>query len=118
MGWRKELKKHIKAGVEFRKELRSTLDSTDRTLKSLIAKIQKDELSVGSRDLLIERLMDQNEKLMDRLLARNLPELKTYSLPGGELFETGRSYVPEEDEDLVGTVVPPELFENRTREDG
>jgi len=51
----------------------------------------------------IKRLELQNKDLMDRLMARDIPELKTYTLPGGG--EVTTPYVLGEDEDIAGEVV-------------
>lgn len=54
----------------------------------------------------IKRLEIQNKDLMDRLMARDIPELKTYALPGG--MEVTTPYVQSEDEDIAGEVIEGE----------
>ena len=51
----------------------------------------------------IRELRIQNEELMDRLLARNLPEFKTFTLP--EVQTTEVAYDPLADEDNAGEIL-------------
>ena len=51
----------------------------------------------------IKRLEIQNKDLMDRLMARDIPELKTYTIPVGDTAVA--PYVLGEDEDMAGEIV-------------
>ena len=101
MGWRKQLKREIEKNKAFRSEVRDWIESTDRLLKGLVIKIAKNE----SLDVMNERLLQQNEGLMDRIMSRSLPELKTFTIPGDDLRPIIDEYKIEEDEDLAGEVI-------------
>ena len=101
MGWRKQLKWEIEKNKAFRSEVRDWIESTDRLLKGLVIRIAKNE----SLDVLNERLLQQNEGLMDRIMSRSLPELKTFTIPGDDLRPIIDEYKIEEDEDLAGEVI-------------
>ena len=64
---------------------------------------RKDNGKVAILKEQIVRLEAQNTDLMDRLLARSLPELKTFQLPVDDLRPEG--YDPLEDENLAGEIV-------------
>jgi len=72
-------------------------EKLDRLAKALEAQ----EKLVGFYEGIIRRLEEQNKELMDRFLARDLPELKTFTLP-----EVPVGTIPEvsleENEDLAG----------------
>lgn len=106
MGWRKELKKEFKRNKEFRAEIRNYMSSTDTTLKILLVKINDARVSEGNFTKLIEVLGSQNEQLFEKLMARNLPEYKTFTIPGPEGdFKPIDEYEILSDENLAGEVV-------------
>ena len=53
----------------------------------------------------IEKLIKQNEKLLDRLMAKDLPELKTYTQDEDIPAARMRPYVREEDDLNAGEVL-------------
>ncbi len=59
----------------------------------------------GAEWNLIKQLQKQNQDLMDRLMARDFSELKTYnpSFPDGNPKE--EEYVPTEDETTAGDII-------------
>jgi len=68
-----------------------------------LAKVPKrrDVVIKGLKEI-IARQQKEIDELHDKLLARDLPELKTFRLPD---FESSVTYNPEEDESLAGEVV-------------
>ena len=53
----------------------------------------------------IEKLLKQNEKLLDRLMAKDLPELKTYTVDEGIPSARTRISYPDEDDMNAGEVL-------------
>ena len=85
--------------MSFRKEIRLFMqDISDCMKKALVGvEVYKD---------IIKELRKQNQDLLDRLAARNLPELKTFTLPEEE--SPLSEYKFQEDEDLAGEIYIPE----------
>jgi len=82
--------------MSFRKEVREFISECreHKKKKNGIVALLKEQ---------IVRLEDQNKDLMNRLMARDLPELTTFTLP--EIENKKEVYKPEEDEALAGEVV-------------
>lgn len=53
----------------------------------------------------IDKLLNQNEKLLDRLMARDLPELKTFTPDEGIPSARTRITYPDEDDMNAGEVL-------------
>ena len=53
----------------------------------------------------IEKLLTQNEKLLDRIMAKDLPELKTYTVDEGIPSTRARELLPIEDDMMAGEVL-------------
>jgi len=82
--------------MRFKKEVRLFMKGYDnwRKKKDITISVLRDQ---------IRELRSQNEDLLDRLMARDIPELKTFTLPAFE--QEKEEYKPEEDEDLAGEMV-------------
>jgi len=89
MGLRKELREFIVFMMNFVNEWQEWQRKRDAALRGY--------------KVLVQRLEAQNQDLMDRLMARDLPEVKTYKLPDETPIED--SYDPKADENLAGEVV-------------
>ena len=63
---------------------------------------KKGDATVKAYKKLVDKLMKQNGELFDRLAARSYPELKTFTLPDGEMRE--EVYDATSDEGLAGEV--------------
>jgi len=64
--------------------------------------LRNQTLNVAYKEQVI-RLEQQNSSLFDRLAARSLPELKTFTIPE-ETHLQPEEYNPLEDEDLAGEI--------------
>jgi len=89
------------------RELRRLFEDFAREVRDWMQRV-----SVGNKVYMdiIEKQEVQLDKFADRLLARNLPELKTYTIPDTEVIP--QSYDALEDEDLAGEVLAIERDEN------
>ena len=67
---------------------------------------KKKDVTISILKTQIMELRSQNEDLMDRVLARDLPELKTYVLPAFK--QEKEEYKPEEDESRAGEIIHDE----------
>ena len=81
--------------MSLRKEIRSFMRETRDWMKAFSAGKSVYENIIASQQKMIE-------SLNDKLLARNLPELKTYTIPDYE--PTPKDFDPADDEELVGQV--------------
>jgi len=64
---------------------------------------KKKDVTISILKTQIMELRSQNEDLLDRVLARDLPELKTFAIPEHE--KEPEEYRPEEDELRAGEVI-------------
>ena len=67
---------------------------------------KKKDVTISVLKTQIMELRSQNEDLMDRVLARDLPELKTFALPAFK--QEKEEYKPEEDESRAGEIIHDE----------
>ena len=88
----KELQKSL---LIFKQEIRRDLAAMERT-------IQRADLGVSVYREVVERQTRENKELHDRLMARNLPELKTWN--DSPFASYGGNKEPEE-EDLAGEII-------------
>lgn len=88
----------------FRKEVRSFMRKME------IALVRK-ETVVQAQSRMILVLQGQNKDLLNRLMARDYPELETYS-PVGYKKEDEPTMDFEHNEDLAGTIVDPDEVED------
>lgn len=90
--------------MRFRNEVREFMRKMELAFTREEAVIQEQSRMI----LLLEK---QNRGLLDRLMARNYPELQTYS-PASYKGEEEATMDFEHDEDLAGTIVNPEAVED------
>lgn len=88
------------------KKVIEKLDGIEGLLQHRLLSAKKETAAVVVLREHIKRLEMQNKDLMDRLMARDIPELKTYTLPGG--VEVTTPYVQEEDENIAGEIIEGE----------
>lgn len=81
--------------MSFRQEVRGLM-------RDLAAWMKSETISVAVLKDVIERQKKEINDLHDKLLARNLPELKTFTLPEGEEEET--DYSPGKDPENAGLI--------------
>ena len=82
------------------------LDSLETLLSHRVLQVKKDNVSILVLKEHIKRLEKQNQDLMDRLMARDIPELKTYVIPESKVEP--ESYTFTEDEDIAGEIIEGE----------
>lgn len=92
--------------MSFKSEVREFMRLTEEAIKRLETPTKRREATIRAYKELNERLMVQNEKLMDRLMSRQLGEYKTFQLPdiGGHVGAE-EPYDPLDDDALAGEVV-------------
>lgn len=84
-------------------------NSKRRRIRELELEVAAEKASTWMMDKVVEMLIGQNKQLHDRLLARSLPELKTYtSLDDGVPSAQVRATRPEEDDLNAGEVLDVE----------
>ena len=81
--------------MSFKNEVRWFMNSVDNWMK---------KVAVGTKVYqdIIDRQEQMIKDLADKLLARDLPELKTYTIQ--HLPQKEEKYNPADDEDLAGTI--------------
>ena len=86
----------------FRSEVRVFMKEVQQFITNYENWRKKKDVTISILNTVIKELRSQNEDLMDRVLARDLPELKTFMIP--EHLKEPEVYKPEEDELLAGEV--------------
>ncbi len=86
--------------MSFKKDMRIFMEE----VREFMTFMRKHAATVALHKELIARLEKQNKDLMDRFMARNFEELRTYQT-SVEMSVPKELYKPEEDESLAGEVV-------------
>jgi len=87
--------------MSFQKDVYSFIERVNQFMFDQKA---KDE-AIQQYKVLIDQQVKQIDKLMDRLMARDIQELKTFTLPEGQVE---LKYDPRADEGLAGEIVEME----------
>jgi len=85
------------------KKILQKVEALEAVLNHRVLQAKKDNTAVVILKEHIKRLEKQNQELMDRLMARDIPELKTYTIPVSETVYD--PYRAEEDEDIAGEII-------------
>jgi len=91
--------------MSFRKEVRVFIQDMRMMSKVLREFVKTVTLENKIYDKILERQKEEIQELRDRLLARDLPEYKTYEIRGGRGREEVGEYKPEEDDTNAGEVM-------------
>lgn len=87
----------------FRKGDRKSLIRIETLMRHRILQEKKKSEKIQVLKDIINMLREENSQLKDRLMARDIPELKTYTFPSE--VSANSVYRPEEDDELAGSVV-------------
>lgn len=90
--------------MSFKKEVRIFIQEFWAFRRNLES---ENKLLLGYQKL-VDRLEKQNERLMDKIMARSLPELKTFQLEDDLNPLKPEPYNMLEDEDVAGEILPVE----------
>lgn len=94
----------------WKKDFYAFKERVDQFIYEQQGKQAATELALREYQTVVDTLKEQNQQLHDRLMSRNLPELKTYTLPDGTMVPS-YEYDMMKDEDLAGEIVEEEKEE-------
>lgn len=88
----------------FKREVREFM----QLMKKYLLERSLEDRRIRSLEKIIDRQEKQIQQLHDRLLAKDLPQYKEYTLPETEGTSNSDGYHPEYDEELAGSVIDDE----------